>query len=48
MTKNEHINYWKNMAERDWNAVNSLFETKNYVQALFFAHLVIEKLLKAC
>jgi len=47
MTKQEHIQYWKNMAERDWLAVNSLFETKNYVQALFFGHLVIEKLLKA-
>jgi HEPN domain-containing protein len=47
MSKEEHIAYWVNTAEKDWKAVKDLFETANYVQSLFFAHLVLEKLTKA-
>jgi len=47
MTKQEHIAWWKLTAAKDWEAVDSLFKGKNYVQALFWAHLVLEKLLKA-
>jgi HEPN domain-containing protein len=47
MTNSDYINYWKISAERDWLAVQALVASGNYVQALFFAHLVIEKLLKA-
>lgn len=47
MTKDDFINYWKESALKDWNAVQGLFETKNYVQSLFFVHLNFEKLLKA-
>ena len=47
MKKEEHISYWKNMANRDWESVIALFKSKQNMQALFFAHLVIEKLLKA-
>ncbi|MDX2247312.1 MAG: HEPN domain-containing protein [Bacteroidia bacterium] len=47
MTTNDYINYWKTAAARDWSAVQALFASENYLQALFFAHLVIEKLLKA-
>ena len=47
MTKLELIQYWRNMAERDWKAVGDLAASKNNVHALFFAHLVIEKLMKA-
>jgi len=47
MTKQEHISWWKLTASKDWEAVDSLLKGKNYVQALFWAHLVLEKLLKA-
>lgn len=47
MDKNDYIVFWKKMAERDWEAVESLYASKNFVQSLFFAHLVIEKYLKA-
>jgi len=46
-TKEEHINYWLNQAEDDWEAVYTLFNGKKYLQSLFFAHLVIEKISKA-
>jgi HEPN domain-containing protein len=46
-TKSEHIEFWVNQAKNDWDAVNTLFFGKNYLQSLFFAHLVIEKLCKA-
>ncbi len=48
MDKNEHINYWIEQAADDWEAVDVLYRRKKYLQALFFAHLVIEKLCKAC
>ncbi len=47
MTKQDHIAHWVDTADKDWKAVKGLFETRNYVQALFWAHLVLEKLLKA-
>jgi HEPN domain-containing protein len=47
MTKEEHITYWVNTAEDDWEAVKSLFDTAKYLQCLFFAHLVLEKYCKA-
>ncbi|OGU12726.1 MAG: hypothetical protein A2X61_10045 [Ignavibacteria bacterium GWB2_35_12] len=47
LTKEEHIEYWINSAEEDWKAVYSLLKGKNYVQALFFGHLVLEKISKA-
>ncbi|MDX2133327.1 MAG: HEPN domain-containing protein [Saprospiraceae bacterium] len=47
MTKSEYIDYWKTIAEKDWTAVNHLFEKGDYLHSLFFAHLVLEKLLKA-
>jgi HEPN domain-containing protein len=47
MTKEEHINYWVDTAEKDWVAVESMFKTKNYLHCLFWAHLVLEKLAKA-
>ncbi len=47
MTKQEHIEYWKLAADKDWAVVLNLFEKANYPHALFFAHLVLEKLLKA-
>ncbi len=47
MTKQEYIEYWKQAAEKDWVVVLNLFEKINYPHSLFFAHLVLEKLLKA-
>ena len=47
MDKKDHIDFWRNSADRDWISVLVLVEGKQYVQALFFCHLVIEKLLKA-
>jgi HEPN domain-containing protein len=46
-TKQEHIDFWVEQAEDDWAAVDTLFKGKKYLHALFFAHLVIEKLCKA-
>jgi HEPN domain-containing protein len=47
MNKEEHIRYWIDTAEKDWDIVNTLFEAGKYVYYLFFAHLVLEKLSKA-
>jgi HEPN domain-containing protein len=46
-TKEEHIKFWIDQADDDWKAVYTLFNGKNYLQSLFFAHLVIEKLCKS-
>lgn len=46
-TKNEHINYWLSQANDDWEAVETLIKGKKFLQALFFTHLVIEKICKA-
>ena len=47
MTKEEKVNYWIESAEKDWIVCGHLFEKGDYSYALFFGHLVIEKLLKA-
>jgi HEPN domain-containing protein len=47
LDKREHISYWLEQAADDWEAVDALYRNKKYMQALFFAHLVIEKLCKA-
>jgi HEPN domain-containing protein len=47
MDKKEHIAYWLKMAQRDWESVLILQKSQQNVQSLFFAHLVIEKMLKA-
>lgn len=41
------INYWLEGSKRDFEAAQSLFDSKHYPQCLFFCHLSIEKLLKA-
>lgn len=43
MTKQDYINFWVDQAQDDWTAVDTLFKGQNYLQSLFFAHLVIEK-----
>ena len=46
-TKDEYIAFWISQADDDWTAVDTLFKGKNYLQSLFFADLVIEKLCKS-
>jgi HEPN domain-containing protein len=45
--KEEHIKFWIEQANDDWDAVHTLFNGNKYLQSLFFAHLVIEKLCKS-
>ena len=47
LTKQEHITYWVETADKDWAAIQTMYKAKTYLHALFFAHLVLEKLLKA-
>jgi HEPN domain-containing protein len=46
-TKEDYIRFWIEQSQDDWNAVETLFKGGNYLQSLFFAHLVIEKLCKS-
>jgi HEPN domain-containing protein len=47
LTKQDYIAYWVATAAKDWKATDDLYKSRNYVPALFWAHLVLEKLLKA-
>ncbi len=47
MEKEQLIKYWKSESLRDWKRVELLFKNKDYVFALFCAHLSLEKILKA-
>ncbi len=47
MTKEEHIGYWVESAEKDLAVAQNLFDSSNYDWCLFIGHLVIEKALKA-
>jgi HEPN domain-containing protein len=43
----EHIAYWRDGAKDDWEAANQLVHSDKTRQGMFFAHLALEKLLKA-
>ena len=47
MTKEEHIKYWIDTAQYDWEGTEDAFNAKRYLHCLFWAHLVLEKLAKA-
>ncbi len=47
MDTHEQIAYWHRSALRDWEAAGDLFGSGRNMHALFFAHLAVEKLLKA-
>ncbi len=47
MNKEDHILYWKNSAQDNWDMALFCLEGKRNLEALFFIHLSIEKLLKA-
>jgi len=41
------IAYWEEAAVHDYKTMEVLFETKRYSDSLFYAHIVLEKILKA-
>ena len=43
----KHIDYWRSGAEEDMAAAGSLLEKGHPRHALFFAHLAVEKMVKA-
>jgi HEPN domain-containing protein len=43
----KHINYWKESAREDFAVAGELVEKGRYRHGLFFAHLALEKLIKA-
>ena len=47
MTKEEHINYWRESAEHDLESAEVIFDSKRYDWCLFVGHLALEKILKA-
>ena len=47
MEVKEKIRFWKEEAKEALSIAEDLYHLKRYVQALFFGHLAIEKLLKA-
>jgi len=47
MEPKEIAQYWVTSAKDDRKAAQNLFDKRDYVHALFFAHLYLEKLLKA-
>lgn len=46
-SKEQHIDFWIEQSEDDWKAVFTFYNGRNYLQSLFFTHLVIEKLCKS-
>jgi len=47
MDARKQIDYWKTSADEDFAAAQSLLDKGHLRHALFFAHLAIEKMLKA-
>ena len=47
MIKDKIVKYWIDSSGVDFQAMESFYDKSHYVWALFVAHLVIEKLLKA-
>ena len=47
MDVQKQVDYWRNGSEEDIEAARSLLEKKHVRHSLFFAHLALEKMLKA-
>jgi len=47
MDVREQIDYWRTSSDEDFAAAESLLEKGHFRHCLFFAHLAIEKILKA-
>jgi len=43
----KHVAHWRNSGMDDWEVAEILIQKMKYRQGLFFAHLTLEKLLKA-
>lgn len=43
----EQVRYWTDGAERDYDTMQALLNSKRYPESLFFGHVVLEKMLKA-
>ncbi len=43
----KQISYWKENADEDWEVAQQLLESGRIRHGLFFAHLALEKMLKA-
>jgi HEPN domain-containing protein len=43
----KQINYWRNGSQEDWEVAGELIEHGRTRHGLFFAHLALEKILKA-
>lgn len=41
------VEYWLNIANRDFKTMVGLFKLKRYPESLFYGHMVLEKILKA-
>lgn len=46
MTKDEHLKYWLNSAEKSFQVAQDNFKLKHYNWCLFFCHLTLERILK--
>lgn len=44
----EIVHYWLKSAKLDLDAAKSLLKNKKYTHSLFFGHLCLEKIFKAC
>jgi len=44
----KQVAYWRSSATEDWEVARDLIERGKVRHGLFFAHLTLEKLLKAC
>ncbi len=47
MTKEEVIKFWLESSDKDFQTMDHLYVSGDYMWSLFIGHLVIEKLLKA-
>ena len=47
MTKEQHIKYWDNQVDEDFDCAYVLYKANHFAQSLFWAHLSLEKLCKA-
>ena len=43
----EQAKYWTESAERDYDTMQVLLQSKRYPESLFFGHVVLEKMFKA-
>jgi len=47
MEKTEKVKFWTESAKRDFEMMEKLYKSKDYMYALFFGQLMLEKMFKA-